>query len=329
MIVQIKDKEKSLRGIRESGKVFDLLKTGLDCLDEIYRPVKGYPLFIGGSVHNGKSEFSLELCVSLAKNYGFKFACYLGEAGNVEIAFIEIAQKLIGKQYYGENKMTEADIIEAHQFIEKHFILLDIPDLTVKGFYEAVLKAEKELEVKFDGTLFDPFNDAKNESGMHGGTHIWLEEDLKYIRVQAQKHRRIDVVVFHVQEIKPIQDKESGVWYVRAALPTEWAGGQVVHRRAFTQLLVYRTPSWMKDANGVPYGENTTMVCNQKAKPKGTGKIGVAVFKWDWKANRYYEEVNGMRKYMLESKRDQIRPKMPVNVSFDKLIGEDDLDAPF
>lgn len=309
MIVQIKDKERVLRNIMDTGKVFDLYTTGLTVLDEIYRPVRGYPLFIGGQVHHGKSEFSLELCVSLAKNHGFKFACYLGEAGNIEIAFMEIAQKIVGKPYVGEHKMSEADLIEAHQFIEKHFILLDIPDLTVKGFYESVLKAEKDLGIIFEGTLFDPFNDAKNETGVHGGTHIWLEEDLKFIRNQSQKNKRIDVVVFHVQEIKPIKDTDTNNWYVRPALPTEWAGGQVVNRRAFTQLFVYRPPVWMKNEHGQPYGENTTIVYNQKAKPKGTGKVGSCVIRWDWKANRYFEEVNGKIKYMLEKEQITYKQK--------------------
>jgi len=43
--------------------------------------------------------------------------------------------------------MSEADLIEAHQFIEHHFVFLQIDDLTVKSFYEEVVKAEKELVI--------------------------------------------------------------------------------------------------------------------------------------------------------------------------------------
>lgn len=316
MIVNISDISKNLRKIKEKGKYFDLFNTGLKSLDEIYQVVKGYPLFIGGNVHAGKSEFSLELCVSLAKNHGFKFACYLGEAGKPEISFIEIAQKLIGKNYFHFN---EGDVIESEQFIEKHFTLLSIDDLTVRGFYDEV----DSLEIKFDGTLFDPFNDAKNGTATHGGrTDIWLEEDLKYIRKCSERSNRLDVVVFHIKDINATQDKETGNWFTRPALPSEWAGGQVVNRRAFTQLLVYKVPTWFKDENGVPYGENKTIIYNQKAKPKGSGRIGNVVIGWDWKRNRYYEEIDGFRKYMVDKPTQQVAPQFPANVDFDNLIDD-------
>jgi len=86
MIVTIKDKQKQLHRFREKGEYFKTLSTGLSTLDEIYRIVRGYPLFIGGAVHQGKSEFSLELAVSCAKLHNFKFAVYLGEAGLTEIS---------------------------------------------------------------------------------------------------------------------------------------------------------------------------------------------------------------------------------------------------
>ncbi len=321
MGVRISDKTKELRKIKTQGFYYKTYPTGLSGLDEIFKVVKGFPLYIGGQVHNGKSEFTLELAVSMSMQYGFVYCCYLGEAGTVEMAFIEIAQKVVGKSYFD---FKESDHTYAEQFIQKHFVLLEIEDLTVKGFYKEVLKTEKELEIKFDGTIFDPFNDAKNESGAHGGTHIWLEEDLKYIRNESQKHNRNDIVVFHVRDLEATLDKESGHWYIRAALPTEWSGGQVVHRRAFQQLLVHRIPKWSKDENGVPYGDNKTLIKLQKAKPKGSSKIGQRVLNWDWKKNRYFEELEvgskKAKKYMLD--------KLPIfqqeeNVLFSDVIEND------
>ncbi len=325
MIVNYKDISGELRKIKDKGKYFELYPTGLQATDNIFQGVKGFPLFIGGQVHHGKSEFTLELAVSWAKFQGFKFAVYLGEAGKPEISWIEIAQKYIGKLYFD---FSEGDLIEAGQFIEKHFTILHIEDLTVKGFYEEVSNAETEKGFKFDATIFDPFNDAKNGTAEHGGrTDIWLEEDLKLIRKVSAKHNRIDIVVFHVQEIKPIKDVDSGNWFVRNAMPTEWAGGQVVHRRAFTQLLIYRIPEWMKDENGQPYGNNMTMVINQKAKPKGSGKLGKAIIGWDWQRNRYFEEINGTRKYMLDKASSQIAPSKTFEVDFNDIFKDDT--APF
>lgn len=321
MIVDYKHINGEIRKIKDKGKYFDLFSTGLSSVDGIFQGVKGFPLFIGGQVHHGKSEYSLELSVAWAKFNGFKFAVYLGESGKPEMAWIEIAQKYIGKSFFD---FSEGDMIEVGQFIENHFTILHIEDLTVKGFYDEVLEAEKLKGVKFDATLFDPFNDAKNGTSEHGGrTDIWLEEDLKLIRKQSQKYNRIDIVVFHVQEIKPIKDVDTGNWYIRNALPTEWAGGQVVHRRAFTQILIYKMPIWMKNEYGEPYGENMTMILNQKAKPKGSGRIGNVVIGWDYKKNRYYELVDGMKKFMLDKTNSQARPMMPISVDFNDVFKDD------
>ena len=119
-----------------------------------------------------------------------------------------------------------------------------------------------------------------------------------------------------------MKDDNTGQWYVRGALKTEWAGGQVVSRRAMTMLLVYVPPEWLCDETGQPYGKNKTIVYNQKAKPKGSGRLGHAVINWDWKKNRYFEEVNGVRKYMLDKPTNKIATQMPMNVGFDSVINE-------
>lgn len=317
MIIRIEDRAKELTKIHSDGKYFDTLSTGLTSVDEIYKVVKGYPLFVAGHPHHGKSEFTLELAISLSINHGFVWAVYLGEAGKIEISMCEIASKLIGKPYFN---LTQSEIAYAHNFISEKFIFIEQDFLTVSGFYDEVEKAEKQLDKKIHGTILDPFNDVKNETSKHGRTDIWLEDDLKLIRSISKRFNRVDIVVTHVQEIKPIQDKETGNWYVRPAMASEWAGGQVWQRRGMTMLLVYRVPDWMRDEHGVPYGDGKAFIINQKAKPKGSGRIGKAVINWDWQKNRYFEEKNGTRKYMLDKTSAQIQPKRSNNVDFDSVI---------
>lgn len=304
MIVKIEHKAKELYKIREKGYFYKTYKTGLQCLDEIYKPVKGFPLFVAGSPHHGKSEFTLELALSLCLNEKFKVCAYLGEAGNIEIAIAEICSKIAGKPYTGKFAMSESELMFAHTFVSEHFTFIDLETFKIKEFYTEVEKAQDELGYTFDVTILDPFNDATNQTSEHGGTHIWLEEDLKFIRQQSKKYNRLDIVVNHIGDTTFMVDKETGNRYSPPALPSEWAGGRVWHRRAFTMLLVYRPPRWLKDENGQEYGENKTIIYNQKAKPKGTGKIGIAVIEWDFKKNRYFERLidsKGRRgmKYML------------------------------
>ena len=99
MIVRIEDRIKQLDGIREEG-YFKGMKTGLTVLDSIYSIAKGYPLYIAGSPHAGKSEFGKELALSAAIHHHFKWFCYCGEDGSAEITIAELCSKLIGKPYF-------------------------------------------------------------------------------------------------------------------------------------------------------------------------------------------------------------------------------------
>ena len=316
MVVRIEDRIQELNKIRESG-LFTSFTTGLESLDSIYRIVKGYPLFVAGAPHHGKSEFTLELAISSAIRHGFKWCCYLGESGKTEVSIMEIATKYIGKPYFGQSRMSDSEREQAHYFVSTHFYFIELEEITVKSFYKAVLEAQVELEIKFDGTILDPFNDVSNETGAHGGTHIWLENDLKHIRQQSQEHKRVDIVVNHIADVSPVQNPDTKEWYTPPARPNQWAGGQVWHRRAMTMLLVYRVHPSMRDENGSPYPEDTTIIYNQKAKPKGSGRLGSAVIRWDWMRNRYYEQVSGFDKYMLEYSKTQASPQMPKNTAFE------------
>lgn len=298
MIQRVQDIQKKLNAIREDGfkKGYS---TGWSKLDEIYTVVPGYPLFVAGAPFSGKTEFVFELMLSLSVREKFKWIIYSGEHGGNEVAVAELCHKYVGKPYYKKTvlgevnpfAMSEGERSGAEYFIGEHFYFIDnLQDFTVKKFYDIVDTAEKQYGVTFNGTLLDPFNDVKNESNSHGRTDLWLEDDLKYIRNISAEKKRIDIVVNHIADVKPVTDKNTGMRYVPPALPTEWAGGRVWHRRAFTMLLIYRPPGFILDENGRTYEANETIVYNQKAKPKGSGKVGNRSLLYDWKTNRYYEK---------------------------------------
>jgi len=278
---------------------------GFDCLYEIFSLKPGYPLFIAGSPFSGKTEFALELAILTAELYGWKHFVNLGETGNVDEQIAEIAHKYIGKPFRIKTKnelnnfaMNDTEKTRAIHFINEHFVFCDLENseskinsLSIKQFYDLADEAERELEIKFNTTIFDPFNDAEENLNDYGGREDkYLKEVLKESRISSKKNNRIDILVNHIADIKPIVEKGTGKRYTPPALPTEWAGGRTWHRRAFTMLLVYRPPTWLKNEYGEPYKENETVIYNQKAKPKGTGKIGNCSLFFDWKKNRFYED---------------------------------------
>ena len=304
---RLEQKISDLRQFSEVG-VTDAKECGLSSLNELFLLKKGYPLFIGGNPFSGKSEFALEIMVNTSIMYGWKHFVYCGEGGNVENIFAEIFHKVAGKSYkYCEEK----EKVSHEYFVNEHFVIANHDlDFTVDEFYETVDNAERELNIKFDTTLFDPFNDIVDESSKYNGREDkFLADALKKVRISSKKNNRIDMIINHIADVRRVKDDSSGNFYTPPALPNEWAGGRTWWRRAFTMILIYRYPTFINKENGTPYEENETVVFVQKAKPKGVGKVGRASIFWDWKRNRYYsfDEV-GNKLYSCEKPQTQLTP---------------------
>lgn len=289
---KLSDISNDLTAIRDNGWVKGLT-TGFANLDPFFTLKKGYPLFVAGAPYAGKSEFVLELLVKTSRIHKWKHFIYMGEGGEVKDLFAELCYKFIGKPYYKNfpNSMDEKEKIYAEMWVDEHFILCNQDDeMTIEEFYNVVSEAEKSLGIKFDTTLFDPFNDIKDEAHLFGNRDDkWLNVALKTVRNASKKNNRIDILIEHIADIAPVTDKSTGNRYIPPALPSEWAKGRTWWRRAFTMILIYRPPVFLTNDNGEPHKENETHIIIQKSKPKGIGKLGRAVLFYDWKTNRYYE----------------------------------------
>lgn len=322
---QLHEKLDTVKKVSEVGNS-DVIRCGLKSLDEIIGFKKGFPIFIGGAPHSGKTEIGLEWLVNLSIERGFKWFCYLGEGGSVEQVFLELMHKYLGKPY---SFATEKEKFAAEGFVEQCFVIAnDDLDFMIEGFYSAVEQAETDLGIKFDGTFFDPFNDVEEDlAKFNGREDKFLAYALKQVRISSKKNKRLDFIVNHIADVKAIQDKDTGNFYMRAALPNEWAGGRTWWRRAFLMVLIYRPPTFLKDAEGKNFAENETHVYCQKAKPKGIAKLGRASVFWDWKKNRYYcFDDNNNILYSNEKKATQITQEqvsMKPNANFEKEKDED------
>ena len=297
-------KTSELNKLRTSGWVKGE-STGFINIDESFTLLKGYPIFFAGAPHSGKTEVVMEILLNTSVLHGWKHFVYLGENGDVEEIIADLCHKYICKPFKEQSgyAMSETERAQAEMFIGEHFVFLDDEkDMTLTEYYEEVEMAEKEYGIKFDTTLFDPFNDAVDESGAMGGTHHFLNRELKMVRKVSKANKRIDILINHIADVATIVDKDTGNAYLRPALPNEWNGGRTWWRRGFLMLLVYRPPAWLKDENGMEYGENVSLLMVQKAKPKGIATYGSTTrLFWDWKYNRYYwKDTHGTRQFAFE-----------------------------
>lgn len=269
-------------------------ETGLAELDDLYAPRKGYPLFIAGAPHHGKSLFVKWLLVTWSEKYNWKHFVYMGEEGGPEELAIDLAEMHVGvparkKNFRGESQecMEDEEFEVALDWVEKHFVFYDPDaikhDFSPADFYSACACTE------YDTTVLDPWNDAHRDLTTSGGREdVWLTSELKRVRQESKMWDRIDIVINHIAKLHADSTTVSGKRYQKPALPQEWAGGQAWYRRAFTMLLVYRPPVGEKMRDGEEeIRDGETWIINQKTKPKGSGKLGRAKLFLSRKSNRF------------------------------------------
>lgn len=288
-MIQVSDISNKLTKVR-NGHGYKVLSTGSHQLDKRVKLIKGFPWFIGGQSHHGKSEVTMELLLLWSKRYNWKHYCYFGEAGEIEYIVADLCYKLIGKPYQNNipGHMSESERMYAEQFISEHFFFADPnEDFTYEQYLKQIEESERKLGFKFDTTTIDPFNDM--EYDLSENITYWLKRILKDCRKQGMLHNRVPIFVVHVADVAPVT--KDGETFFPPALPTNWEGGKIWNRRGFVQLGVW------KDLNS-----NTRLMVH-KAKPKQAkiyGADGDCIWEWDWKTNRYKEEMHGVMKFVLD-----------------------------
>lgn len=333
MITKLTDVQSELHKLRTQSHVRGE-KTGFKCLDEIWSVKKGYPLFIAGEPHSGKTEFWFEICLYLSKSKGWKHLILSPESGTPEEIYASLCHKYHRKnyrQYFKEGRkydeyQTEAEVASSEMFVSEHFYVLDPDsdevqsiingDLEMNKFYELVDEIEMLEGFNFDTVTIDPWNELKPDNSLNLQRDELLASYLNTVRRKSKKHHRIDCLINHVTDSPVMYHEEEDdrgnkvrIGYHLPATPKQWAGGQTWHRKGFQMLLIYRPYPWMSSPivkGAQPSGvlENETWVMVQKARPKGTAtyKGQVSLF-FDVAKNSYYEMATPQRKITSESGR--------------------------
>lgn len=272
---------------------------GFENLHECFSIKRGVTTYIYGSPFSGKSEFWLEILVSLSELYGWRHAIYTPETGRAEEIIAELISKHCRKPFYRQHgeSITEQEMFSALAFIHEHFFIIDPQDteLDLKAFYKAVDDAEEQAGVKIDTTLIDPYNELDNDLSSEGGRQdILIEKQLGVVRKNAQLTNRHNVLITHCRDQQSIKKTVDGkdIWYYPPATAREVAGGQAWFRKAMNLINVWRPPvGWKNDDFDEAATDNEVHIIIQKFKPKGTGKRGVVKLFYDQQKNRYYEKT--------------------------------------
>lgn len=306
-IVKPMDRFESVQKIRQSGSQRGV-KTGFRDLDKLWTMKKGFPLFVAGAPHHGKSIFVKQMAVNAAIQHGWRVLLFMAEEGGADDLICDLvemrvqadARKTTPGGLTNERAMDDDTFLDALQWVNRHFAIIDPDDIantnvpfTLDSFH-AIARREQ-----FDATVLDPWNDIDRDLEKHGGREdLQLTDALRDVRRECAQQNRIDIVVTHIAKVAADKKSVCGTRYQGHALPTEWAGGQTWFRRAFTMLLVYRPPSGLvlePDGTAIEPGE--CWVFCQKTKPKGVGSLGMAKLWWQRDKHRFVERDEFQREF--------------------------------
>lgn len=275
-------------------------QTGFKCIDEIYTIKQGAFTIILAEPHHGKSEFGFELCLNQNKKYGKKCLIYSPETGTVADIKAELIHKYTKKPVLKSmpNHLTDLEFYKALTHIDHYFKIIDSDE---KSFtYQEIMKECTDEQIIF----VDPNNEVKQDFTSTHGTRqdLYIEDIAGEIRRWCRNNKKHMIITMHpaIQQIVPPNPKEGTPAYYPMPKARQAAGGQAWFRKAMGWINLWRSPTFLKDENGMPYPENNMIGVVEKAKPKGIGKRGQFELYFDWKTNRYYEKVGYLPFYAFD-----------------------------
>lgn len=315
---------------------------GFESAKEYINLKKGFSSFLYAMPYSGKTAFVFDVYMYIAKKYNIKIGIYSPEAGGKSALTAYLVQVYLGKKLHGSNaqKATDKEWLEALDFIDNHFILLDPKligrekiEFSATEMFNQIYLAQKEYNWKVDLLLCDPYNMLSKTKEERSKTLAdFTLESLTYINHVAREMDMHVQIAMHLRDEEMVVDKETGIEYFKKPHPSKCANGQSVYRVMQTGMGIWRVPSGViEKATGVPYPDNCTDFFVQKNKVQGAGSVGSFRLYYNDDEQRFYEIIAGKKYRVGEYEAEQNKKSKPTqsaiqpNVEFMKELD----DAPF
>lgn len=146
-------------------------------LDKHFKWLRGQLTVLNGYGNYGKTTFLNQLMLIRSIMAGNKWAIFSPEQSPAEFFYQDLIQMYVGKSVMQEskNRMTMQEMEEAHDFINKHFFLIDptkspTPEYMIERFFEMSVKHS------VDGIVVDPWNQLMHDQ--NDARDLYLEKTL-------------------------------------------------------------------------------------------------------------------------------------------------------
>ena len=322
MVESILDRLPKIEKLRNIG-IIRGEETGFKCLDALYSVKQGTYTIIYSEPTHGKSEFSFEICLNQAHEFGKRSLICSPETGTVEEIIAELIHKITGKQIYKTElyHLDDKAFHDALNWLNHLFVIADSDDrsYSIQELFDIADKWEKENpNERINIIVGEPYNELNHdEMSVKFGSRqdLYIEDLMSNVRRSCRKTKRHFILTVHPSG-NSVPITRDGITYYPKPLPRQAAGGQALYRKAMTWITLWRPPINLKNEHGQPHHENEVQVSIDKAKPKGVSFRGMCTLYFDWKKNRYYETAWGTNMYAFE----QDKPNSVQDILKDNLI---------
>lgn len=315
-----------------SDEIDDMFINGMDRgaelkmgkIDGLLRFVKGYITVITGIPNHGKSDWLDQIILKLNVEHGWKCAYYSPENKPTKLHFSKLARKLIGKNWFGKDKMNEVEKDACKSYLEgKIWFIRPEKDFTLDSILTSVKMLKKRKGI--DCFVLDAWNRLEHKFGGSTNETKYINESLIKLDAFCELHNVHCFLVAHPTKIE--KDKKTGNYFV----PTLYniSGSSHFYNIVANGMTVYRD-----------FANNTTEVHIQKVKFSHWGSVGMAEYKYDLECGRYNETVAGnsipdKNNWITQGRTqstlnlEEESPKVEVKINHNDIIGDDGVEPPF
>lgn len=255
-------------------------KTGWNCVDEFINFSPGQWTVLTGIPGAGKSEWLDALMVNLAHVYGWTFAIFSPENQPLELHFQKLAEKYIGKPFFGKDRMDKKELATAARWIDERFsfVLPEPENLSVDSVLELAKTAVNRKGIK--GLVIDPYNELDHSRAANLTETEYISQFLSKIRRFARDNNVHVFLVAHPTKLKK-EKNDQGLMVYMPPTPYDISGSSHWRNKADNAITVYRPDNSNQNS--------TVQIHIQKVRFKNNGKPGIAELNYEYSTGRFID----------------------------------------
>jgi twinkle protein len=251
--------------------------TGWDKVDEHFTVKAGEFTVITGMPSHGKSEWLDNLVTNLAMNHNYRVAIFSPENHPLEQHAKKIIEKMLQKPFYGHWKMTQAEMEEATNAMNKNFAFINPSETEFTPTHiinEALPWLDQSL-AQPRALIIDPWNEMDHYRPAGLNETEYISRILTELRRAAREYKTHLFLVAHPMKMQ--KDKDGNYPVPR---PYDISGSAHWANKADNIIAIWR------DVINNPY---LTQVHIQKVRFKTTGSVGMVELVYDNEKSSYFE----------------------------------------